>query len=104
MDDDVALPDDVALVPDRPADATDAPTPVTLAELARVSAATPAADPQRERVERWLKNRPTTPAGLPKGASWIPHDTGRLGHAAARRRAQQERRAVKLAARAAREG
>jgi hypothetical protein len=42
-----------------------------------------------------LKDRPKTPGGLPKGLLWVPHDTGRLGYAAARRRRQMERAAKK---------
>jgi len=52
-----------------------------------------------EALGRYAKPGPKTPAGLPHGYSWRPHDTGRLGLAAARRRRQAERLAAKQAAR-----
>ena len=92
------MTDDDAVVPVDPSDVT--PARVTLADLARVSAATPEptlADAHAARVAALRLPRHATPAGLPRGAQWLPPDTGKLGYAAARRRAQAERRAAKLA-------
>lgn len=96
---------------------TEEPAQVTLGELAAASVtpsavplpADPAASaasgaggspPLDARVRAMLERarlRGTTPAGLPRGMSWIPHDTGRLGLAAARRRRQMARLEAKRA-------
>lgn len=87
------------LVP--PADTTDVqPVVVTLGDLAKVSSATPIAQLLKRQPVPFDKRPPKTPAGLPQGCSWLPHDTGKLGRAAARRRAQAERLAAKRAAKA----
>jgi hypothetical protein len=86
----------LAPTPETPSATSDAPTPVSLDELAAASS-TPVADAHAARVAALRRPLKRTPAGLPKGAQWLPHDTGRLGLAAARRRAQAERLAAKRA-------
>jgi hypothetical protein len=68
------------------------PRPVTMAELAKLSAQSRApVQTFADRLADAQKTRPKTPAGLPRGFAWKPHDTGTRGQAAARRRAQHER-------------
>jgi len=74
--------------------------PVTLADLAKLSAQSRQPVPTfDDRLAAARKTRPTTPAGLPRGFAWKPHDTGTRGRAAARRLRQQ----VRLAERRAKE-
>jgi hypothetical protein len=68
---------------------------VTLRDLAKAS--TPIAQALKSVPVPFADRPPKTPAGLPQGCSWLPHDTGKRGLAAARRRAQMARRAAKLA-------
>jgi hypothetical protein len=97
MEDEVnqELPHDIIEVPlpePEVADATPDPVPVSLAELAQISAAQqPLAEAHAARVAALRKPGRKTPAGLPKGYQWVAHDTGKLGRAAARRRAQLQR-------------
>jgi len=90
-------PHDVIPVP--PADdAPVAPVRVSLGELVAASRA-PAAAVHEQRVAQARAAGHVTPAGLPRGYQWVPHDTGKLGYAAARRRAQMARQQAKQAAR-----
>lgn len=80
-------------------DVTPDPVPVSLKELATITAQSRApVQTLEERFAAAQKTRPTTPAGLPRGFAWRPHDTGKLGYAAQRRLRQRERQAAKHAA------
>lgn len=60
----------------------------------KLSTLTPALSGARaieQALGRYAKPGPKTPAGLPHGCQWKPHDTGTLGLAAARRRRQAAR-------------
>jgi hypothetical protein len=79
-------------------DATPDPVPVTLADLAKITAQSRApVQTIEERFAAAQKTRPTTPAGLPRGFAWRPHDTGKRGLAAQRRLRQRDRLAAKHA-------
>lgn len=71
------------------------PVKVSLRDLARAS--TPIAQALKPPAVPFHQRPPKTPAGLPQGCAWLPHDTGKLGYAAARRRRQAERLAAKRA-------
>jgi len=73
------------------------PTKVSLKDLARVSNLPTPSKQSVAAIERVLGRKPvrTTPGGLPSGFQWKPHDTGRLGYAAARRLRQMERQREK---------
>lgn len=74
------------------------PVRVSLSDLAKVSASTPLAQMLKRQPTPFDQRPAKTPAGLPQGCAWLPHDTGKRGGAARRRLAQRARLAAKRGA------